>query len=86
MKHARPDYQARIVDVLPPEQGGIPVDEPVFLIRARDILAPTVVAFWAFMAEQAGVDPAMVAAVKGQVKAIVDWQANHGAFLPDMPK
>jgi len=42
MKHARQDYN-RIQD----SEGLIPEDEPVFLLRGQDTVAPGVVRFWA---------------------------------------
>lgn len=42
MKHARPDYN-RIQD----PAGLIPEDEPVFLLRGQDVLAPSLVKDWA---------------------------------------
>jgi hypothetical protein len=45
MKHARADYQKRIVDTA--KKGGIPKDEPVFLLRAQDATAASVVRYWA---------------------------------------
>lgn len=48
MKHARPDYN-RIQDPL----GLIPEDEPVFLLRGKDILTPTALEAWIAAAETA---------------------------------
>ena len=48
MKHARPDY-SRIQDSLSIEKGGIPEDEPVFLLRAQDRVAARVVRIWAIL-------------------------------------
>ena len=48
MKHARPDYD-RIQDPLPVSEGGIPEDEPVFLLRAQDCIAARVVRIWAIL-------------------------------------
>lgn len=83
MKHARPDYD-RIQD----PAGLIPEDEPVFLLRGQDTVAPQVVAFWCEQAVQAGAAPDIIKAAKGQVKAMIDWQMkNHSKVkIPDMPK
>ena len=48
MKHARPDYD-RIQDPLAVEKGGIPENEPVFLLRAQDRIAARVVRIWAML-------------------------------------
>ena len=43
MKHARTDYQGRIVDL----DGTIPADEPVFVLRASDPLFEETLRYWA---------------------------------------
>ena len=48
MKHARPDYN-RIQDHRLVVDGGIPKDEPVFLLRGQDRLAARVVRIWAIL-------------------------------------
>lgn len=42
MLHAREDYNSRIQD----SAGKIPADEPVFLLRAQDRFAATVIVAW----------------------------------------
>jgi hypothetical protein len=49
MKHARQDYN-HIQDPL----NKIPDDEPVFLLRGQDVLAPPMLELYAFMAALAG--------------------------------
>jgi len=82
MLHAREDYQERIQD----SAHIIPEDEPVFLIRAQDKLAPEVVSHWAHLADLYGADRKIVRAAQGQVKAMRKWQKIHGSKVPDMPK
>ena len=53
MKHARNDYNGRIVDL----QNKIPEDEPVFLLRAQDKLAPELLLQWAMKLRLLGGDP-----------------------------
>ena len=86
MKHARKDYQKRIQDELLEVLGGIPADEPVFLLRAKDVTAPHVVRHWAMLADQAGADERIVHAALAQAQAMSDWQKEHGSQVPDMPE
>lgn len=80
MKHARPDYN-RIQD----PEGRIPQDEPVFLIRGQDFVAPEAVEAWANLAESAGADPIMVQSARGQAREMRLWGKKHGDKIPDMP-
>ncbi|MCK9435723.1 MAG: hypothetical protein M0Q12_00780 [Synergistaceae bacterium] len=80
MIHARKDYN-RIQD---PEHK-IPDDEPVFLIRGQDIVAPEVVRQWAFRARKAGAKELIVEAALQQAEAMERWQRTHLRKIPDMP-
>jgi hypothetical protein len=80
MKHARPDYD-RIQD----PAGLIPDDEPVFLLRGQDILAPFVVDSWATIAENRGASPHIVEAAREQARRMREWGFHRGAKVPDMP-
>lgn len=53
MKHGRHDYDAKIQD----NDGTIPADEPVFLIRGQDALGHLAVEAYANLAEAAGNAP-----------------------------
>lgn len=83
MKHARSDYNA-IQDQRP---DGIPVDEPVFLLRAKDKLAPEAVREWAARLHHRGGDPAMVAAALRQADEMERYAHEHygGGKVPDAP-
>ena len=81
MKHARPDY-----DVIQAPVDIIPADEPVFLLRAKDVTAPRVVDFWASEAEEHGADRDIIDKARGQAQRMRDWQSCNGAKVPDMPK
>ena len=72
MRHAREDYN-RIQD---PEEK-IPEDEPVFLIRAQDVVAPAALENYATMAELVGADPKLVNMVREWAEEMRDWQATH---------
>lgn len=81
MKHARSDY-----DRFQDPAGLIPDDEPVFLLRGQDKLAPGVVRAWADRASLAGdVDFALVTAVRRHADAMEHWQATRGFKTPDAP-
>lgn len=81
MKHARDDYNGRIVDL----EKKIPEDEPVFLLRAQDMVAPKVVDFWVKEADALGAKPNIVNAAREQAARMRTWQEDHGAKTPDMP-
>ena len=81
MKHARKDYD-RIQD----PSGKIPVNEPVFLLRGQDLMAPDTVRFWADAAEQAGADPAIVMVAREQAIKMEWWQRHTRFKVPDMPE
>jgi len=82
MFHARKDYQERIQD----SANLIPAEEPVFLIRAQDKIAPMIVWFWADQAEANGAAENIVEAARIQVEAMKAWQEAHGSKVPDMPE
>ena len=77
MKHSRPDYD-RIQD----PAGLIPDDEPVFFLRAQDMVAPATVRVWADLAAGRGADPEMVANARLQADAMEAWATKK---VPDLP-
>jgi hypothetical protein len=79
MIHARADYN-RIQD----PEGKIGEDEPVFLIRAKDLLAPVAMQFWADQAEKIGVQPIMVDMVRRHAELTKQWQTKNGCKKPDI--
>jgi len=81
MLHARKDYK-RIQD----PSNGIGKDEPVFLLRAQDLLAPRIVEEWAKLAESNLVDKEMVKLARKHAKKMREWQKKNGAKLPDLVK
>lgn len=58
-------------------------DEPVFILRAQDRLAPLVVAQWAAMARLFGVGEAKVREVEALAEAMRGWGKENGSKLPD---
>ena len=81
MKHAREDYN-RIQD----PAGLIPEDEPVFLLRGQDPLAPNLLIQWAKKLHLLGGDIKMAELVEDQAEAMIKWQKDHGSHLPDLPE
>ena len=81
MRHARPDYQGRIVDL----QHRIPDGEPVFLLRSTDEFAPELVILWAERLVARGGDPRMARMAFDHANAMRAWQRAHGAKVPDLP-
>lgn len=80
MKHARPDYQDRIVDLA----GKIPDDEPVLLIRGQDVCALDALDAWVASAYRHGASGLEHVLLHRQ--AIVDWQQHHAVKVPDVPE
>ncbi len=80
MKHARQDYN-RIQD----PEGKIPMDEPVFLIRGQDAVAPEAVEAWANLAELAGADANIIEAAMRQAREMRRWGKEVFDKIPDMP-
>lgn len=90
MKHLREDYNQRIQD----NANLIPQDEPVFLLRGKDIFTPGLMLDWAKQLRLAGGDPALARLVEDGAQEMIVWQrANPDKMmkkgrlrLPDMPK
>lgn len=55
-------------------------DEPLFVLRAQDILAPEVVRDWAHRARAANVDPAKVVDALNIADRMEEWQIKK---VPD---
>jgi len=81
MIHAREDYQDRIQD----SENKIPADEPVFLLRGQDALAPSLLLDWASRMRSLGGDPAMADLVRAQAHRMIIWQNENGVKIPDLP-
>lgn len=76
MKHAREDYN-RIQD----PDNKIPADEPVFLLRGQDAIAPLALRLYALKCLLSGVDEDIVIATLQQAKRMNEWPKKK---LPDM--
>jgi len=80
MIHARKDYM-HIQD----KTGHIEKDEPVFLLRAKDMLAPDTVMHWANMLFQQNGDMVAYRAAMKQADLMSEWQSKNTSKLPDTP-
>lgn len=80
MIHARKDY-----DHIQDDTGKIGEDEPVFLLRAKDAIAPYVLRQWALQLHFRGGDPLVVQHVHNWAAKMERWQAENGCKLPDAP-
>jgi len=80
MKHAREDYN-RIQD----PDGKIPADEPVFLLRGQDVLAPDTLRYWADKLRHKYRNHHMAKMVEDHADAMVEWQKTHKVSIPDLP-
>lgn len=77
MKHARADYD-RIQD----PAGLIPDDEPVFLLRAQDRFAATLLRMYKMLLFLAGIVGPIADAVSQQADAMDAWPTKK---TPDLP-
>lgn len=58
--------------------GDVPEDEPVFLIRGKDLLAADVVSDWITRAEMEGLVPAdKINRAKEHLQVIIEFQREH---------
>lgn len=91
MKHARADYD-RFQDpaLANPEAfpGINPIgeNEPVFLLRARDAIAPAIVEAWAERYQEEGGNPNTVERVRDFAGDMRAWQKKNGSKMADCPE
>jgi hypothetical protein len=79
MKHARDDYNDRIIDT----DNEIPGDEPVFLIRAQDQVSGDAVRAWADLHEKAGGDSELAQLARDQAELMDAWPVKKAADKPN---
>lgn len=80
MKHAREDYN-RIQD--PAKLIG--EDEPVFLLRGKDVTTPDTIRGWCILQEQIGnPDTEIVRIAREWADTVQDWQEKHGCKMADI--
>lgn len=80
MKHARSDY-----DHIQDPTGKIPKDEPVFLLRGQDKLAPAVLRKWIADYVANGGDTHHANQLEEHVKAMEKWQNDVKGQYPTIP-
>ena len=80
MLHARKDY-----DHIQDSHNKIPEDEPVFLLRGQDKLAPRLLLKWASELRLSGGSPEMARAVEEHAQKMIEWQKNVVSKTPDVP-
>jgi hypothetical protein len=78
MKFTRDDYNRRIIDT----EGRIPADEPVFLLRAQDALAPDTLRFYAKLLKENG-NKAMAEELLAHARSMIVWQKSVKVKQPD---
>lgn len=71
---------------LPPGSSPIGVDEPVFLLRAKDIVSPNVVEHWAYRAQRQVASEAIVDLARKHAMAMRAWQNANGCKVPELPE
>ncbi len=54
-------------------------DEPMFILLARDPLAPSLIHIWANMREDLGKDPEKTAEARAIADEMVKWRENNNA-------
>jgi hypothetical protein len=89
MEHLRSDYD-RIQDPATKDPSLAPgrpfgEDEPVFILRARDVTAPDTLRHWAMRVARAGASPNLVSAAEEWADRMEAWGREHGTKVPDTP-
>jgi hypothetical protein len=79
MKHARENYN-RIQD----PAGKIAQDEPVFLLRAKDKVAPATLRAWGELHKIGGGDPLLSQMAYDHADLMEKWQEKNGSKSADL--
>lgn len=66
-----------------PTLAKVAADEPIFVLRAKDKLAPRVVEYWTELAAAMGCKLEKVAEARRCVEAMAAWQDANGSKCPD---
>lgn len=82
MKHSRSDYEGIQGNS---RTANIGTNEPVFLLRAQDTLAPGIVDEWATRAENIGAKSDITISAHQQAVDMRKWQVENTKKIPDMP-
>lgn len=72
-----PGFDMRLVEELHTLLADLPEDEPIFVLRAQDRVAPHAVRAWTMFAEQCGADsPTVGSGIRNEADMIV-WQDKN---------
>lgn len=71
-----PELAARVLEK-------VPEDEPIFIIRAQDAMALSVISTWIVGAIRQGVNLDKVLSAHHHWESIAIWQQEHPPKLPD---
>lgn len=69
----------------PPYDPIIPDDEPVFILRAKDVTAPEVVRYWCDVQDREGGDETVTWRIRRFAEEMEAYGQEHGAKMPDTP-
>jgi len=58
-------------------------DEPLFVLRAQDTLAPEIIREWAYRAKALGTPDEKVEQARRDADAMEDWQIANAKKIPD---
>lgn len=58
-------------------------DEPIFVLRANDAIAPSTVRSWADIAEGLGTPAPKIREARDLADRMVAWQIANGSKIPD---
>jgi hypothetical protein len=60
-------------------------DEPIFVLRAKDVLSSRVIRHWIWLAVEAGVpiDSKKLKEAQQCADAMADWRLKNGGKIPD---
>lgn len=83
MRHPRTDYQG-IQDTL--GMTSIKEDEPVFVLRAQDALAPSTLEYWAKKLKEVGGDIDTANNILRFADEMRRWALENGNKIPDTPE
>lgn len=59
------------------------LDEPLFVLRAQDMLAPEIIREWAYRAKALGTPDEKVEQARRDADAMEDWQIANAKKIPD---
>jgi hypothetical protein len=65
------------------QEGSVPAEEPTFVLRAQDSIAPEIVREWAFRAARDGAPREKIVAARKIADDMEDWQLEHHRKVPD---